>query len=347
VTKLPTWSTPAIESPAVAPTPAPVDAAPDAPVVESETDPPPAESSEHIAAIESAPDTAADEPQQAAAPEEHAQYMAAVDSAAPPPAAEPVSPVAAIESASPAAAATGNVVHLPAIVRLATRSRAIVPAAITALVVAALALPRHPVPDPPHDASPGVDAEEHSTDRDPAAPHTAAAREFDLSLITSAVHAGAPVQDDDEPLPKPVPKPKKPAAAPAPVPAAAPMVEAHREAESSPKAADAEPTASEPTPAPAAAETPSVAPVTIVGCLEVSVDEERFRLADTEGAGAPQARSWRTAFLKKRSTPIDLVGSSDAGTLRSQVGKRVAATGRLTSRELEISSLRVVSPSCK
>jgi hypothetical protein len=90
----------------------------------------------------------------------------------------------------------------------------------------------------------------------------------------------------------------------------------------------------------------AIAPVTITGCLEVSVDGDRFRLADTEGASAPKARSWRSGFLKKRSVPVDLVGDPQALSLRQQVGRRVAATGVQTSRELEVSSVRVVSPSC-
>jgi hypothetical protein len=43
---------------------------------------------------------------------------------------------------------------------------------------------------------------------------------------------------------------------------------------------------------------------------------------------------------------VALVGSPDPQALQQQVGKRVAATGLLTSREMKVSSLRVVSPSC-
>jgi hypothetical protein len=89
------------------------------------------------------------------------------------------------------------------------------------------------------------------------------------------------------------------------------------------------------------------APVTITGCLEISVNDDEFRLTDTEGVDAPKSRSWRTGFLKKRSPPVPLVEAPDRQALRMQVGKRVAATGLLTSRELQVSSLRVVGPSCE
>jgi hypothetical protein len=88
------------------------------------------------------------------------------------------------------------------------------------------------------------------------------------------------------------------------------------------------------------------APVTITGCLEVSVDNEEFRLSETDGAEAPKSRGWRTGFLKKRPTPVALVEPPDPQALHQQVGKRVAATGVLTSHELRVSSLRVVGPSC-
>jgi hypothetical protein len=102
------------------------------------------------------------------------------------------------------------------------------------------------------------------------------------------------------------------------------------------------------------ARSPSVAsastgltPVTLTGCLEISTDREEFRLSDTDGADAPKARSWRTGFLKKRPTPVSLVEPPDPHGLQTEVGKRVAATGVLTDREMKVSSVRVVGPSCE
>jgi hypothetical protein len=98
----------------------------------------------------------------------------------------------------------------------------------------------------------------------------------------------------------------------------------------------------------AAASTPTSdqAAVTITGCLEATTDYDQFRLTDTEGADAPKARSWRSGFLKKRSSPVALVELSDVPALRKYVGYRVAATGLLTSRELRVRSLQSAGASC-
>jgi hypothetical protein len=92
--------------------------------------------------------------------------------------------------------------------------------------------------------------------------------------------------------------------------------------------------------------TGGTAPVTITGCLEISVDQDEFRLTETEGVGAPRSRSWRTGFLTKRSAPVALVEPPDRLALQTHVGRRVAATGLLTSHDLRVSALRVVGPAC-
>ena len=92
--------------------------------------------------------------------------------------------------------------------------------------------------------------------------------------------------------------------------------------------------------------TSGIAPVTITGCLEISVDQDEFRLTETEGVDAPRSRSWRTGFLKKRSAPVALVEPPDRLALQTHVGRRVAATGLLTSHDLRVSALRVVGPTC-
>ena len=100
----------------------------------------------------------------------------------------------------------------------------------------------------------------------------------------------------------------------------------------------------EPAVVPAAAAGPGA--VTITGCLEASVDEDRFRLTDTEGLEAPKARSWRSGFLKKQSTPVGLVDPPDPHGLRAQIGQKVAATGVLTSHDLRVTSLRLLGDRC-
>jgi hypothetical protein len=99
-------------------------------------------------------------------------------------------------------------------------------------------------------------------------------------------------------------------------------------------------------PPPVAATSAVVDEVTITGCLEIAKDEDGFRLADTEGEDAPRARSWRSGFFKKRPAPVDLIGSAEALSLNRDVGRRVAATGVLSSRKLKVSSVRVVAGSC-
>lgn len=88
----------------------------------------------------------------------------------------------------------------------------------------------------------------------------------------------------------------------------------------------------------------TVASVTITGCLEH--DDEAFWLSDAAGADAPVSRSWRSGFLKKRPSRIELVDAAHALRLTSYVGQRVAATGTLVNREMKTHSLHPVSASC-
>jgi hypothetical protein len=96
-------------------------------------------------------------------------------------------------------------------------------------------------------------------------------------------------------------------------------------------------------PIPAAAPD-KVASVTITGCLEH--DDETFWLRDASGSEAPTSRSWRSGFLKKRPSRIELVDAGHALRLTSYVGQRIAATGTLVDREMRPRSLHPVSASC-
>lgn len=84
---------------------------------------------------------------------------------------------------------------------------------------------------------------------------------------------------------------------------------------------------------------------TVVGCLED--DGPMFRLTDTTGADAPKARSWKSGFIKKGNAPVKLVGSSNALSLASHVGRRVSVTGTLANREMQAHALHRVAGSCK
>jgi len=94
----------------------------------------------------------------------------------------------------------------------------------------------------------------------------------------------------------------------------------------------------------AKADVQNVAPVTITGCLEL--DAETFWLKDTSGVDAPKSRSWRSGFLKKRPSRIELVDATNTLKLSSYVGQRVAATGMLTDREMRARSLQRDAASC-
>lgn len=88
----------------------------------------------------------------------------------------------------------------------------------------------------------------------------------------------------------------------------------------------------------------TVTSVTITGCL--ANDEDTFLLKDTSGADAPKSRSWRSGFLKKRQATIALFDATNALSLPSYVGQRVAATGMLVNREMRAQSLQRVAASC-
>jgi hypothetical protein len=84
---------------------------------------------------------------------------------------------------------------------------------------------------------------------------------------------------------------------------------------------------------------------TINGCLER--DGEDFRLKNTEGEKAPKARSWKSGFLKKGSSKIDVVDSGNRLKLKDHVGQRVTVSGMLSDREMQARSLKSVAPSCE
>ena len=96
-----------------------------------------------------------------------------------------------------------------------------------------------------------------------------------------------------------------------------------------------------PTPNPAAQD---ATPVTIQGCLQAG--NEGFWLKDTSGADAPASRSWKSGFLKKRSASVEVVDATDSLRLANYLGQRVAATGPLTNRRLQVRSLHRVAGSC-
>jgi len=104
-----------------------------------------------------------------------------------------------------------------------------------------------------------------------------------------------------------------------------------------------EPAAKEPAATEPAA---TLAAVTITGCLE-RADETTFRLKDTVGEDAPKSRSWKSGFLKKGSTSIEVVDAAHQLKLSDHVGQKVSLTGTLVDREMQVRSLQRVSTSCE
>lgn len=92
------------------------------------------------------------------------------------------------------------------------------------------------------------------------------------------------------------------------------------------------------------AQSPIVPNVTVTGCVER--DGKTFWLQDTSGPDAPKSRSWKSGFLKKRPSRIELIDATNTLRLSNQVGQRVAATGVLADREMRARSLRSAAGSC-
>jgi hypothetical protein len=216
-------------------------------------------------------------------------------------------------------------------------------AGIAVVVIATMAVPRRP---PADDVAPSSQREfqqrASAADVPPPSPVTDAAAPRPPAMATPpVVKARALTESTKKPTLVTATNRRAESTRPAP-PASLSANAAASPAKESPR----ETAAPEPEPA-----TPtsgaSLSPVTITGCLEISTDGNDYRLADTDGADAPKSRSWRTGFLKKRTAPVALIDAPDPLALKNSVGKRVTATGVLTSRELQVSSLRVVAPSCK
>lgn len=86
--------------------------------------------------------------------------------------------------------------------------------------------------------------------------------------------------------------------------------------------------------------------VTVTGCLEQEKDQT-FRLKDTEGINAPKSRSWKSGFIKKSSSTIEVTDSSNRLRLGSQAGHRVSVTGVILDKEMQARSLQRVGDTCE
>jgi hypothetical protein len=85
--------------------------------------------------------------------------------------------------------------------------------------------------------------------------------------------------------------------------------------------------------------------VTVTGCLES--DDQIFKLRNATGLEAPTSRSWKTGFLKKRSVSIEVTDTANGINLTNHVGHRVALTGTLVERDINVKSVQRVADSCR
>jgi hypothetical protein len=84
--------------------------------------------------------------------------------------------------------------------------------------------------------------------------------------------------------------------------------------------------------------------VTVSGCLER--DQDVFRLTETGGAEAPKERSWKTAYLTRRNSDLNVVEATKKLKLKDHVGHRVSLTGTVSDREMRAASIRHLAASC-
>jgi hypothetical protein len=279
---------------------------------------------------------------------------------APPPSAEMPAPEAVAAPIAPSpveSVAPREISHIaqrpPTSEAGPTRRRTVALGSAAALVVvAALAFPRLPsAPDAGDELTRSQSGSRAQFDGFVAPPPQPAVRP--VTTIVHPVAPSAPVATRLENAPSTgarAPRPEntrvaKAALPSAPIAAVAPVAEIPFK-ESAPTRLTESAAVASPAPASVSTVGSEGTPVTITGCLEVSVDQDDFRLTDTEGANAPRSRSWRTGFLRKRSAPVALIEPPDRLALQTHVGRRVAATGLLTSHDLKVSTLRVVGPSC-
>ena len=102
-------------------------------------------------------------------------------------------------------------------------------------------------------------------------------------------------------------------------------------------------TAAKAAPAKAAPAVPAGS-ITLTGCLEA--DGRKYMLTDLEGAQAPKGRSWKTAFVTKRSKDVQVTPSSSV-KLGDHLGHKVSVVGvRNGDTHLQARSIKQLAASC-
>jgi len=94
----------------------------------------------------------------------------------------------------------------------------------------------------------------------------------------------------------------------------------------------------------AAADKPKT--VTLTGCVR-GAEQNMYMLTKVEGSDAPRARGWKTGYLLKRPSNVQVVSGTSSVRLRDHVGRRVSVTGTLEQNEkaqrVRARSIRVLS----
>jgi len=164
-----------------------------------------------------------------------------------------------------------------------------------------------------------------------------------------------PIVDSNESAPRPVAetravataptqRPKKVKTMPPPVPMAPEAKELLPSSTALPMAAAVPLIPAAPPESNAGVVVPAAPTASIAGCLEL--EDRTFRLKDTAGSDAPKSRSWKSGFLRKRPSSVEVVDAAAALGLSTYVGQRVQLTGTLVDRQMQVRSLQVIGAAC-
>jgi hypothetical protein len=86
--------------------------------------------------------------------------------------------------------------------------------------------------------------------------------------------------------------------------------------------------------------------VTLTGCVRSAAERNVFVLTKVDGADAPRARGWKTGYLLKRPSNLEVVPGVSSIRLRDHVGRRVTVTGTLEQKDraqIRARTIRIVS----
>lgn len=151
-----------------------------------------------------------------------------------------------------------------------------------------------------------------------------------MAAATRTSETVAPAQQNKVEEPAKSEVPVKKTATPKPASSAAPMKGA--------------PVASATAPPAAPAREANGEPVIVTGCLEL--DNQEYRLTETAGEDAPKSRSWKSGFLKKHASNLEVVDVSKSLRLATHLGQRITVTGVVVDRQMQARSLVVTARSC-